>query len=306
MAAAELLSVRRIWDRAPHNAFCDLVRHDDRWWCTFREGTDHGSGDGALRVIVSDDTERWESAARVALPGSDLRDPKLSVTPDDTLLLLAGERHRDEADAWVNSTRTWLSADGATWHGPFTVGEPRTWIWRVTWQEGVAWGVGYGCGEERFIRLYRSRTGTRFERVGQDLYTEGFPNEAALAFCDCGSCLCLLRMDGEGATGKLGVSEPPYTSWRWSDLGIKIGGPALLRLPDTRYVTCVRLYDERVRTSLLWLDPDASTLTEFLELPSGGDTSYAGMVWHEDLLWVAYYSSHEEKTSIYLARVRLG
>jgi len=42
-----------------------------------------------------------------------------------------------------------------------------------------------------------------------------------------------------------------------------------------------------------------------LTLPSGGDTSYAGMVWHEGLLWVTYYSSHEEKTCIYLAKVKL-
>ncbi|MBX3731392.1 MAG: hypothetical protein KF791_02220 [Verrucomicrobiae bacterium] len=50
----------------------------------------------------------------------------------------------------------------------------------------------------------------------------------------------------------------------------------------------------------------AGRLTEFLALPSGGDTSYAGMVPHEDLLWVSYYSSHEGRTSIYLAKVRLS
>ena len=42
-----------------------------------------------------------------------------------------------------------------------------------------------------------------------------------------------------------------------------------------------------------------------LTLPSGGDTSYAGMVWHADLLWVSYYASHEGKTAIYLARMKL-
>ena len=31
----------------------------------------------------------------------------------------------------------------------------------------------------------------------------------------------------------------------------------------------------------------------------------AGLVWHAGLLWVSYYSSHEGKTSIYLAKVRL-
>ena len=38
----------------------------------------------------------------------------------------------------------------------------------------------------------------------------------------------------------------------------------------------------------------------------GGDTSYAGLVWREDLLWISYYSSHEGKTSIYLAKVSIG
>ena len=42
-----------------------------------------------------------------------------------------------------------------------------------------------------------------------------------------------------------------------------------------------------------------------LTLPSGGDTSYAGLVLHKGLLWVSYYSSHEGKTRIYLAKVRL-
>ena len=29
-----------------------------------------------------------------------------------------------------------------------------------------------------------------------------------------------------------------------------------------------------------------------------------GMVWHDDLLWMSYYSSHEGRTSIYLAKIR--
>ena len=42
-----------------------------------------------------------------------------------------------------------------------------------------------------------------------------------------------------------------------------------------------------------------------LTLPSGGDTSYPGLVWHDGLLWISYYSSHEgKKSAIYLAKVR--
>ena len=44
---------------------------------------------------------------------------------------------------------------------------------------------------------------------------------------------------------------------------------------------------------------------ELLSLPSAGDTSYAGAVISGDRLLVSYYSSHEGRTSIYLARLRI-
>jgi hypothetical protein len=43
-----------------------------------------------------------------------------------------------------------------------------------------------------------------------------------------------------------------------------------------------------------------------LKLPSGGDTSYPGMLVYKNKLWVSYYSSHQGKTSIYLAKIPLG
>jgi len=46
-------------------------------------------------------------------------------------------------------------------------------------------------------------------------------------------------------------------------------------------------------------------MTKLLKLPSGGDTSYPGLVWYEDMLYASYYSSHEGKTSIYLAKVKI-
>jgi hypothetical protein len=67
------------------------------------------------------------------------------------------------------------------------------------------------------------------------------------------------------------------------------------------------LFDDqkRERTSLLWLDPIRGTLEEFAAFPSGGDGSYPGLVWQDGLLWVSYYSSHEEKTAVYIAKVPL-
>lgn len=306
-AKAELVSLRKIWDSAPHNAFTDLVRFKDRWYCTFREGKDHVSRDGAIRVITSSEGERWESSARLQDPDADLRDPKLTVTPDGRLMLNGVAWTRDDPKV-KHRSMAWFSADGRDWGKGVEIGEPNIWIWRPAWHGNLALAVGYGTTAERpsrLARLYASTDGVKYEARVQTLYKEQYPNEAALAFRDDGLCYCLLRRDAGTKTGLLGLSSPPYEQWTWKDLGKQIGGPALIRLPDGRLLATVRLYDKKVRTSVCRLDPEAGTLTELLALPSGGDTSYAGMVLHDGLLWVSYYSSHEGKTSVYLAKVKL-
>jgi len=304
---AELVEVRKIWDHAPHNAFTDLVRFKDRWFCVFREGQGHVSHDGKVRVIASDDGGSWASAALVETPDPkvpDLRDPKICVAPDGRLMLLAAAANRQKEQV-RHQTYAWFSAAGSDWGQAVAVGEPNFWLWRVTWHEGAAYGVGYGRSGERIARLYRSADGRTFDALLPVLFAAGYPNEATLRFLPDGTCLCLLRRDGSPDSAQLLTARPPYTAWGWKDLAVRVGGPNFVRLPDARLVAATRRYDGGVRTSLQWLDPEKGTLTEFLRLPSGGDTSYAGLVLHDGLLWVSYYASHEGKTSIYLARVRL-
>ena len=86
----ELLSVEKVWGTAPHSAFGDVIRFGDRWWCTFREAKTHWESIGVVRVIVSSDAKNWDSAALLSEPEIDLRDPKLSITPDGRLMLLMG------------------------------------------------------------------------------------------------------------------------------------------------------------------------------------------------------------------------
>lgn len=49
---------------------------------------------------------------------------------------------------------------------------------------------------------------------------------------------------------------------------------------------------------------ESAALAPAVAVTSGGDTGYPGLVWHDGLLWVSYYSSHEGKANIYLARIR--
>jgi hypothetical protein len=301
---AELVEVRKIWDRAPHNAFTDLIRLDDQWFCVFREGKAHVSPDGALRVISSKDGVQWTSAALLTATNGDLRDAKIALTPAGELMLSGAIALRQPATA-KHQSLAWFSKDGRSWTAPVIIGDANQWLWRTTWHKQTAYSVGYDTSAEKFVRLYTSRDGRQFETLVPRLFEEGYPNESSMIFLPDDTALCLLRRDGTPASGKLGRAKPPYTQWEWKDLGIKIGGPHFLRLPDGRIVAAVRLYDGKVRTSVMRLDADAGKLTEILALPSGGDSSYAGLVWHEELLWVSYYSSHEGRTSIYLAKVKL-
>ena len=301
---AQLLQVRKIWDQAPHNAFTDLIRFRDRWWCTFREGQGHVSPDGAVRLISSADGQSWTSAARLESAEADLRDPKLSRTPNGQLMITAAAAWHQPNPA-SHQTMAWFSTDGVDWSDPVPIGDPGMWLWRTTWSQGVAYNVGYSCQQDHFVRLYRSQDGRRFDVWVDRLFTDGYPNETSLRFADDGRAWCLLRRDGIPAR-QLGTATEPYTHWQWKDLGIQIGGPHWIRIPTGQHVAAVRLYDGRVRTSLCWLDLEQGSLRELLTLPSGGDSSYAGLVWHEGLLWVSYYSSHEGKTSIYLAQVRFA
>lgn len=303
----QLIEVRKIWDQAPHNAFTDLIRFQDRWFCVFREGKAHVSPDGALRVITSTDGTVWNSAALIRSATSDLRDAKILATPDGRLMLYGAEALHDKS-VHTHQSVAWFSRDGFTWTGPHQIGQPDLWLWRVTLHRGKAYGIAYGCGNDRFTRLYSSDDAKTFHSLVDRLFDTGYPNESSIVFKG-ESAFCLLRRDGQPNTGLLGLSEPPYTAWTWKDVGVRVGGPNMILLPDHRLLAAVRLYggpsSGSTRTSLCWIDPESGTLTEALALPSGGDTSYAGLVLDQGLLWVSYYSSHEGKTSIYLAKVKV-
>ncbi len=313
-AAAEeisLVDVRRIWDQAPHNAFTDLIRHNGRWWCVFREGSTHVSPDGKLRVLTSADGEKWESAALISSAKGDLRDAKITVAPDGRLML-AGAVALPPDSAERHRSLVWFSKDGREWSDAQPVADPNYWLWRVTWQGSSAYGIGYATAPgKRGVRLYKGDDKARFETLVADLGIEGYPNESAIRFVPDGTAYCLLRRDpvketpAAATNALLGISHPPYRVWDWKDTGARVGGPDFRILDGNRAIAVVRLYDGGSRTSVCRLDLRSGELKEVLRLPSGGDSSYAGMVMDGKMLLVSYYSSHEGKTSIYIARLRV-
>ena len=297
-----ILSVEKIWDHAPHNAFTDLIRFENRWWCTFREAEEHGASIGTTRVICSDDGATWESAAELTETDVDLRDPKLSVTPDDRLMLVMGGSIYRGTEYLTRSPRVAFSSDGYNWSAPKKVLAEDHWLWRVTWHEGVGYCLSK-LGEAQNPRrgfLYSTRDGIEWDWIAEYHLPgeEWTASETTLRIMPDGEMISLTRPYW------IGTSRPPYTDWSWTRIPDGLGGPNFIRCSDGSLWAASRgRLDEVHGTVLARMSRDS--YQPVLRLPSGGDCSYPGMVEHDGLLWLSYYSTHEEKTSIYLARIEL-
>jgi hypothetical protein len=308
---ATVVDVRKIADDAPHSAFTDLVDWRSHLVCAFRQGRGHVSTDGRIVVLTSQDGEQWTKTAELSLEGFDLRDASLSEMPDGRLMLLGGAAPR-RADNESSHTGSFVafSDDARTWTTPEIVVPPGRWLWRVSWRDGQAYGVSYGAPDNNAASsLLASRDGRSFSELVPQLLPTGYPTEAVIRFAADGTAYCLHRRDGDALANSayLGVSQPPYDAWSWHDLGLFFGGPNLLQTPVGDWIAAGRIiHDDGPKTDIALVDVTSHTLTSLVSLPSGGDTSYPGLVWRDETLWVSYYSSHEGKTSIYLARVKLN
>ncbi len=318
----KLVSVEKIWDGGRHNAFTDLIRWRGRFYCVFRESEAHVGGDGKIRVLESADGQRWEPVGLVAEEGVDLRDPKLSITPDDRLMIVAGGSIYRGQELLGRRPRVTFSKDGRTWSKPEKVLSEGEWLWRVTWHDGKAYGISYDADARKTtaakqaaekgqvepgpadwkLKLFRSVDGVKYELVTH-LDVPGHPNESTVRFLPDETMVALVRREGGNTFGWIGHSRPPYTDWEWHETKHRLGGPNFLRLPDGSLWAAGRSYPGGAKTVLarMTLDQYEPVLT----FPSGGDTSYPGLVWHDGMLWMSYYSSHEGKTSIYLAKIQL-
>lgn len=309
----------KIWDQAPHNAFTDVIRFDNHFYCTFREGPSHVSGPkGSARILRSKDGKNWESVASFAIKDHDIRDPKLSVTPDQRLMVLMDvESYKDGKVATRKPYVSYLRASGEEFTSPQpSVVDPAIavasdWVWRVSWNNGTGYAIDYQPGA---IYLLKTKEGTAFENVSK-IEVDGSPNESTIRFDKNGKIYVLIRREKEDRLGVLATSNPPYQQWEFHKLDRRLGGPNFIFLNDSTLCIGSRFFPEEApsgpglyknpKTAIMLSDLNGK-IYKTIELPSRGDNSYPGLLVYEDVLWVSYYSSHEGKTSIYLSKIPLS
>ena len=296
-----------IGDMAPHSAFTDIARAGGRLFCAYRESDSHALGaDGKIRVLVREEDSTWSSFALLERETVDLRDPKLSVTPEGELMLLLGGSHYVDRELKLRQNMVALLKPGAEAFGPLKAVEIdeaiRTdvdWLWRVTWHEGVGYGVVYqAITGASGAHLVSTRDGLRYQYIST-LPITGEPNEVTLRFDRSGQMVALVRREGEDAAAHFGSAQAPFTEWSFRELPERMGGPNLIQLPGGEWLAAYRRYRPNGQQTALALIKLNGSLQQLAVLESGGDTSYPGLLLEGDRLLLSYYSGHEEKTKVY-------
>jgi hypothetical protein len=299
------LQTQKIWDAAPHCAFTDLIFHAGQWLCCFRESDSHALGQlGCIRVLKSPDGTNWTSAHLFSDPAFDLRDPHFSFPGNGRLMLNFSGRQQADGQYLAMESFATFSDDGITWCPPITMAVEGFWVWQVRWHEGLAYTWARKIVEGLPYALFRSSDGIHWDPVVR--LASG--NETALAVLDDGRILALRRK----VDAMLGISSPPYQTWKWQPIGRFAGGPSLLILADGRIIAGCRYQDPALPEdqnsyfALSLVDAERLTIHPIITFPGGQDCGYPGMVEKDSTLWVSHYSGTKSKAAIYLTKIPIN
>jgi hypothetical protein len=284
----------------PHNENTDEINFDGAIYLVHRTAMSQVLGpNSSLRVYRSDDGgDTFDLLAIIPAPTDrDLRDPCFYIVNGNLtikgLTRLAVNSSRD-SNVDTITVATTSTDKGHTWSA-LTPIAPDMWsFWRVKENAGKYYAAAYEDGDLA-VQLYESDDGATWT-PGAQIYgvAADTPLETELVFMPSGKMLALVRMDGTddellGDTGRLRTAvcwaDPPYASFSCPQVldGQRLDGPVAF-WHDSRLFVVAREHfldtgDEK-RTALYelggTLEGGPLTITMIGEMPSAGDTAYAG------------------------------
>ena len=307
-----------------HNSNTHLIHWRDHFYLVHARSRFHmGNDESRLVVWRSADARVWEELAVLDMPEADIRDPKLAVI-GGRLFLYALPNNGFEPEPYGTVVST--SDDGVNWTPFEQVAEPGWLLWEPKSPDGGAtWYATAYWHEHGRSALVRSTDGLAWERVS-DIHQGDRNDETANEFLPDGRMLVTARLEGDdrawhqgskNAATLLAVAAPPYTDWSTTrSLTTRLDGPALFTYNGRVYAA--GRYDPegrekwygmssllgRKRTALYEVTPDA--LIYLSDLPSAGDTSYAGVVLKDGYAYISYYSSDVRRDYAWLLGAVMG
>jgi hypothetical protein len=295
-----------------HNSNTDLIHWRGSFYLVHATAPWHfASARTELVLLRSADARDWTEVTRFHNPGEDIRDPKFAVIGGRLFLYWLNNRGFPEPTPY--STRVSWSEDGARFEPARGVGHEGWLFWRPkTPDGGRSFYVTAYWHEHGKAALFRSQDGLAWERVSL-LHEAPGVDETDLEFLRDGRALATARVEGrrrwfgdpDGYT-LLAVAAPPYVEWtRTRSFLTRLDGPRLFSVDGRVYavgrfepgpkqvLSSTGSILGRKRTALYLVEPDR--LVWLSDLPSAGDTSYAGVVEHEGSLYVSYYTSRVDR-----------
>ena len=285
-----------------HNENTDMIVWNGAIWLVHRSAISQDLGpNSALHVYKSTDHgQTFEQTAFIGAPSDrDIRDPSFFIVGQQLYMKVLERLHpsgsgaRDTGVDTITAIKT--SSDGATWTDGQMVA-PHGWsFWRVKEHAGVYYSAAYQDGDQQVV-LFTSHDGLSWT-MGPQVYgiSADTPLETELTFMPGGKLLALVRMDGTdtellgdqgGLRTEICWADPPaYSSFSCPSEfdGQRLDGPASFFWSGRLFVVARKHLQGtgKKRTSLFEILGDfnggALTIQEWGELPSAGDTSYAGI-----------------------------
>lgn len=300
-----------------HNSNTDLTFWNGKFYLCHQASPYHlGSRRSRMRLLRSADAHNWELVQEFRPEEWEYRDPTFGQIGERLFIYFLPNRDRNPEP--YTTAFTW-TIDGDTWK-PVQEVEPdqRGWLfWRPKTLDGKTWYVTAYWHEHGRSQLLKSEDGLHWETVSY--IWEGERNdETDFEFMADGRIISTARLEGKGTlwgddsgSTLISVAEPPYTKWMHNKSKVtRLDGPCLFPYNDRTYA--VGRYQAshfpqfveqgglfaRKRTSLFLVEPER--LTRLTDLPSAGDTSYAGIVIRGDEMYVSYYSSSVKRDPVWV------
>ncbi len=302
-----------------HNENVDMIAWNGAFYLVHRTARSQVLGpNSSLHVFRSTDGKSFDDLATIEAPSDrDLRDPHFYVVGSElrihaiTRLPVSSVR-----DTGVDSISVATSStDGKTWSALQNIG-PTGWsFWRAQKSNGVYYSAAYADGDQS-VSLFSSTDGTTWTQ-GAQVYgvAADTPLETELVFMPSGTLLAIVRTDGADAvylatqppiSTRICWSHPPYDTFDCPQTldGVRLDGPLAFFWQNRLFVVARKhILDDlsgRKRTALYeitgTLDGGPIAIHEWGEIPSAGDTSYAGYAMLDDhRAVVGWYSGDLER-----------
>jgi len=303
-----------------HNSNVDLIWYQNAFYLVHAASPFHfGAADCELLIKRSMDCKNWEQVAVLGRCEGDIRDPKFAVIGHKLFIyaLLNCQTY-----PLPHTTRVSWTEDGRHWSDLASIGHEGWLLGRPKTSDENTWYVPAYWHKFHHNALFTTKDGLNFTMTAT-ISKERFINEPEIEFLPDGQLLASGRADyikgsfqqiiGIPRTSTIiSTAQPPYTTWKTTaETQItRLDGPAMFRHNGHIYAVgrahpyFGAIFPRRgavlgkKRTAIFEACP--AGLVHITDLPSCGDTSYAGVVLREGYAYIAYYTNNIKKDFIWL------